>query len=117
MVSIFISIVVKGAIYLFVMATFTEILPEAAMPCQKLCHVKINITVSPFSPTLYISDKSMGPSPSPFRRSIPSNLPPVQTLLSFLPSILSCKSFFNNPITPTASYETALKRNKDLDQP
>ena len=82
MLSILISIVAVGTIYLIVVAIFTEIFPEAAMPCQKLCHVKINITVSPFNPTLYIPDKSMGPSPH--RRSIPSNLPIGQTLLSFL---------------------------------
>ena len=87
MLSILISIIAEGTIYLIVMAIFTEILSEAAMPCQKLCHLKINMTVSLFNPTLYISDKSMGPSA--FRRSIPSNPPLVQTLFSplFVPQL------------------------------
>ena len=68
-----ISIIAEGAIYLIVVAIFTKILPEAAMLCQKLCHVKINMTMSPFNPTLYNSDRSTGLSR--FRRSIPSNRP------------------------------------------
>ena len=63
MLSILISIVTEGAIHLVVVAIFTEILPEAAMSRQKLCHVKINITVSPFNSTVYIPDKSIGSSP------------------------------------------------------
>ena len=67
------SIATEVAIQLIaVVAIFTEIFPEATMPCRKLCHVKINMTMSPFNPILYIPDKTMGPSP--FRRSIPSNL-------------------------------------------
>ena len=53
MLSIIIPIA-EGAIHFIVVAIFTEIIPEAAMPCQKLCHVKINMTVSPFNPTFYI---------------------------------------------------------------
>ena len=80
MLSILKLIVAEGAIHLIFVAIFTEIFPEVAMPCQKLCDVKINMPVSPFNSTLYILDKSMGPSP--FRRSIPSNLPFVKTLSS-----------------------------------
>ena len=47
MLSILTFIATEGAIHLIVVAIFTEIFPEAAMPCQKLCHVKINMTVSP----------------------------------------------------------------------
>ena len=47
MLSILISIVTEGAIHVIVVAIFTEIFPEAATPCQKLCRVKINMTVSP----------------------------------------------------------------------
>ena len=58
MLRIDISIIAEGAIYLVVVTIFTDIFPEAAMPSQKLCHVKSNMNVSSFNPTLYISDKS-----------------------------------------------------------
>ena len=39
MLSILISIIAEEAIYPIVVAVFTEIFTEAAIPCQKLRHV------------------------------------------------------------------------------
>ena len=43
MLSILISNIAEGAIYFIVVVVFTEIFPEAAIPCQKLFYVKINM--------------------------------------------------------------------------
>ena len=135
MLSILIFIIAEGAIYLIVVGIFTQIFPEAAMPCQKLRPCLLAIQLGTFPISLWAHRFFIAASHlichsfklfclSSLRSSVVKVLPIILILSYILFSSIAITPRGVVPdMTPIASYEAVrkslatlrgLKWNKDL---